>query len=150
MPKGFFEAESEKISQACFAMAQRFHRGGRLLVFGSGSCATDAQHVSVEFVHPVIVGKRALPAIAVTNDVATTLAWAAETGLEHMFAKPLETMARSEDIALGITRFGNDPATLAALDTARQKGMLTLALAGGGWGAACQKRLQFFIHYSQP
>ena len=52
-------------------MARRFHQGGRLLAFGNGALATDAQHVSVEFVHPVIVGKRALPALALTNDSAT-------------------------------------------------------------------------------
>ena len=51
-------------------MAQRFHQGGRLLAFGNGGSATDAQHVAVEFVHPVIVGKRALPSIALTNDTA--------------------------------------------------------------------------------
>src|SRR5579875_2974438 len=71
VPKTFFEAEAGKIAEACWAMAKRFHRGGRLLAFGNGSSATDAQHVSVEFVHPVIVGKRALPALALTNEGAT-------------------------------------------------------------------------------
>src|SRR5689334_1693510 len=70
VPEAFFGAESEQIAQACWAMAMRFHKGGRLLAFGNGSAATDAQHVSVEFVHPVIVGKRALPALALTNDSA--------------------------------------------------------------------------------
>src|SRR5436309_1382174 len=78
VPEAFFSAESEQIAQACWAMAMRFHKGGRLLAFGSGSAATDAQHVSVEFVHPVIVGKRALPALALTNDSA------ALTGLDAM------------------------------------------------------------------
>jgi len=67
----FFTAELERIAEACWAMARRFHQQGRLLAFGSGAWATDAQHVAVEFVHPVIVGKRALPALALTNDSAT-------------------------------------------------------------------------------
>src|SRR3954451_9013379 len=71
VPEAFFAAESEKIAEACWAMARRFHQGGRLLAFGNGACATDAQHVAVEFVHPVIVGKRALPALALTTDSAT-------------------------------------------------------------------------------
>src|SRR4051794_703052 len=71
VPETFFEVEAEKIAEACWAMAKRFHRGGRLLAFGNGSAATDAQHVSVEFVYPVIVGKRALPALALTNDSAS-------------------------------------------------------------------------------
>ena len=68
VPEQFFEAEAERVAHACWDMARRFHRGGRLLSFGNGAWASDAQHVSVEFVHPVIVGKRALPALALTND----------------------------------------------------------------------------------
>jgi D-sedoheptulose 7-phosphate isomerase len=59
---GFFEREAGRLAVVCREMAERFLRGGRLLAFGRGPYATDAQHVSVEFVHPVIVGKRALPA----------------------------------------------------------------------------------------
>ena len=59
----FFSREAPAWPQACRAMSERFLRGGRLLAFGRGPYSTDAQHVSVEFVHPVIVGKRALPAL---------------------------------------------------------------------------------------
>src|SRR5918911_135325 len=71
VPEAFFAKETGRIAEACWAMARRFHQGGRLLAFGNGAWATDAQHVSVEFLHPVIVGKRALPALALTNDSAT-------------------------------------------------------------------------------
>ena len=59
----FFSREAPRLAEACREMSERFLRGGRLLAFGRGPYATDAQHVSVEFVHPVIVGKRALPAL---------------------------------------------------------------------------------------
>src|SRR5580704_12128837 len=59
----FFCREAPRLAEACREMSERFLRGGRLLAFGRGPYATDAQHVSVEFVHPVIVGKRALPAL---------------------------------------------------------------------------------------
>ena len=59
------------IANAAYAMAVRFHQGGKLVVFGVGGAAADARHVAVEFVHPVIVGKRALPAISLTSDAAT-------------------------------------------------------------------------------
>ena len=59
----FFSREAHRLAETCRAMAERFLRGGRLLAFGRGPYSTDAQHVSVEFVHPVIVGKRALPAL---------------------------------------------------------------------------------------
>src|SRR5436309_4278710 len=58
-----FSRECDRLARACQEMSERFLRGGRLLAFGRGSCLSDAQHVSVEFVHPVIVGKRALPAL---------------------------------------------------------------------------------------
>ena len=61
-------------------MAVRFHRGGKLVCFGSGGPSTDAQHIAVEFVHPVIVGKRALPAISLTGDVATLTSIAGREG----------------------------------------------------------------------
>src|SRR5206468_8016227 len=70
VPETFFTNETGRIAEACWAMARRFHQGGRLLAFGNGAWATDAQHVSVEFVHPVIVGKRALPALALTYESA--------------------------------------------------------------------------------
>ena len=58
--ENFFSREASRLAAACREMSERFLRGGRLLAFGRGPYATDAQHVSVEFVHPVIVGKRAL------------------------------------------------------------------------------------------
>jgi D-sedoheptulose 7-phosphate isomerase len=61
--EAFFAREARHLAEACREMSERFLRGGRLLAFGRGPYATDAQHVSVEFVHPVIVGKRALPAL---------------------------------------------------------------------------------------
>jgi len=59
----FFPKQCRRLADVCREMSERFLKGGRLLAFGSGPYATDAQHVSVEFVHPVIVGKRALPAL---------------------------------------------------------------------------------------
>ena len=79
-------AQSGNVAAACHAMAVRFHRGGKLVVFGNGGPSTDAQHVAVEFVHPVIVGKRALPAISLTGDVATVTGVAVRDGLDEIFA----------------------------------------------------------------
>ena len=69
-----------EIANAAHAMAVRFHQGGKLVVFGIGGAAADAQHVAVEFVHPVIVGKRALPAVSLTSDAATVTGVAARRG----------------------------------------------------------------------
>ena len=145
-PELFFEAEAGRIADACWAMARRFHQGGRLLAFGNGASATDAQHVSVEFVHPVIVGKRALPALALTNDSATISSRAVGGGGgddEMLFARQLNVLARPQDIAMGFSIDGRCENVVAALGVAKQKGLLTLGLAGGEGGALNKADLDF-------
>jgi D-sedoheptulose 7-phosphate isomerase len=122
------------VAQACHAMAVRFHRGGTLIVFGTGGASADAQHVAVEFVHPVIVGKRALPAISLTTDVATVTGIAEREGVDAIFSRQLRQLARPADIALGISADGDSGSVLAGLETARSLGLLTIALAGDGGG----------------
>jgi D-sedoheptulose 7-phosphate isomerase len=123
------------VAAACHAMAVRFHQGGRLVVFGTGAASTDAQHVAVEFVHPVIVGKRALPAISLATDVATVTGVAARDGMDAIFAHQIRYLAAPEDIALGISADGHCPSVRAGLAEARARGLLTIALAGGDGGA---------------
>ena len=127
-------AQADAVAAACHAMAVRFHRGGKLVVFGTGGASTDAQHVAVEFVHPVIVGKRALPAISLTTDVATVSGIAERNGVAAIFAHQIRFLADPADIALGISAGGDGPSVLAGLETARELGLLTIALTGGDGG----------------
>ena len=131
-PARFFDAHADQVSQASFAIAQRFQHGGRLLVFGSGRATTDAQHVSVEFVHPVIVGKRALPAIALTNDIASVMGLMQSAGVDEIFAQQVRLLGRHDDIALGLTTDGDDASVLRALEAAHAKDMLTIGMCGAG------------------
>src|SRR5215475_8478045 len=110
----FFAREATVLAEACQEMAQRFLRGGRLLAFGRGSYATDAQHVSVEFVHPVIVGKRALPAL----------------DLSSSFRRWMETILHPEDMVMGFGPPEGDRQVWAALASAQMRGAMTLALPG--------------------
>jgi D-sedoheptulose 7-phosphate isomerase len=126
--------QADAVAAACHAMAVRFHRGGKLVVFGVGPASTDAQHVAVEFVHPVIVGKRALPAISLTTDVATVTGIAERDGVAAIFAHQIGYLADPADIALGLSADGNSPSVLAGLEAARERGLLTIALAGGDGG----------------
>ena len=130
-----FTAQAPAVVAASHAMAVRFHQGGKLVVFGTGGPSTDAQHVAVEFVHPVIVGKRALPAISLTSDVATVTGVAERDGVAAIFAYQLRLLAGPADIALGISADGNSPAVLAGLLAAHELGMLTVALVGGAGDA---------------
>jgi D-sedoheptulose 7-phosphate isomerase len=112
--EAFFRAEASRLAEACHEMSRRFLAGGRLLAFGQGSAATDAQHVSVEFVHPVIVGKRALPALDVGPE----------------FEERLPIILREQDMVMGFAFPERDGAVERALTTAQERGALTFALAG--------------------
>ena len=134
-PMRDFADQAGAVASACHDMAIRFHRGGKLVAFGTGGAGTDAQHVAVEFVHPVIVGKRALPAISLTSDIATVTGVATRDGVAGIFAHQLRFLAEPADIALGISADGDCASVLAGLVTARELGLLTIALVGGEGGA---------------
>ena len=127
--------EAERVARACHDMAVRFSRGGKLIGFGNGGPATDAQHIAVEFVHPVIVGKRALPALSLTADAPTVTGIANRSGFDEVFAHQLRCLAEPRDIALGISSDGHCGNVLAGLETAHQLGLLTIGLVGGDGGA---------------
>ncbi|MEV1239014.1 SIS domain-containing protein [Nonomuraea sp. NPDC050022] len=120
--------DAELIARACHAVALRFHLGGRLLSFGTGQSAADAAHLAVEFVHPVIVGKRALPAMSLAND-ASAMSGLARAGV---FATQLRLLGRTGDIAVGITIDDDCDEVAAGLAVAREMGMTTLALTKAG------------------
>ncbi|HTK62402.1 MAG TPA: SIS domain-containing protein [Pseudonocardia sp.] len=114
-PANALAADADAIALACHAMAVRFERGGRLVVFGEGGSGCDAAHVVVEFVHPVIVGKRALPALALPGpDLA---------GQIELFTEPA-------DIALGVSAGPCEGPVAEALRAARRAGLLTVGLFG--------------------
>ena len=110
----FFAREARRLAEACREMSDRFLAGGRLLAFGRGPYATDAQHVSVEFVHPVIVGKRALPAL----------------DLSLLFGPWLEALVRPEDMVMGFGPPEGDAEVGVALAAARGRRAMTFALPG--------------------
>jgi D-sedoheptulose 7-phosphate isomerase len=126
--------DAEAVARACHDMAVRFHRGGKLIVFGNGGASTDSSHIVVEFMHPVIVGKRALPAMALSNDPATITGVANRDGFAETFAHQLRHFADPHDIALGVSADGNCVNVVRALRTARERGLLTVALVGGTGG----------------
>jgi D-sedoheptulose 7-phosphate isomerase len=110
----FLEREAPRLAEASRAMAERFRGGGTLYAFGRGPYATDASHLAVEFVHPVIVGKRALPALDISIAPGPWLAALAGRG----------------DMAIALGPPEGDDALLALLADARTRGVLTLAFPG--------------------
>lgn len=110
----FFTREAPRLARASREMARRFLAGGRLLAFGHGAAATDAQHVSVEFVHPVIVGKRALPALDLGSE----------------FEALLPVVLQPMDMVMGFDLSGGDGAVERAVGLARERGAMTFSLVG--------------------
>lgn len=127
------------IARACHDMAVRFHGGGRLVVFGNGGGATDAEHIAVEFVHPVIVGKRALPAISLAQDLAAVTSVARREGFGEVFAHQVRHLAEPSDIALGVSPDGNCENVRRGLEVASGLGLLTVALTGGDGGEVARR-----------
>jgi D-sedoheptulose 7-phosphate isomerase len=118
--RGFFEANAERLARLCHLMAERFARGGRLVAFGCTPTArSDVRHIAVEFVHPVIVGKRALPAIGLAGE-----------GGE--LAKQVELIARAQDIAIVFGVEEDSGQAARALKLARDRGCLTISFAPAG------------------
>jgi D-sedoheptulose 7-phosphate isomerase len=112
--EAFFAREARRLALACREMSERFLKGGRILAFGKGSYATDAQHVSVEFVHPIIVGKRALPAL----------------DLSLLYRPWLDAIVRPEDMVMGFGPPEGDPEIDDALRSAQARGAMTFAFPG--------------------
>ena len=127
----FFAANADGIAACASEMADRFFVGATLLVFGDGPHATDAQHNSVEFVHPVLPGCRALPALSLSNDIATVTGIMYSEAAVDVYAHQLRVLGRSGDIALAFAHEPLQKSVLRALREARGRGMLTVALTSG-------------------
>src|SRR5262245_54742154 len=94
----FFEENKEAILQASLAMARAFHCGCKLLVCGNGGSATDAEHIATEFMHPITVGRRALPALSLTNDTATMTAGANDVSFAGVYATQVIALGQPRDL----------------------------------------------------
>jgi D-sedoheptulose 7-phosphate isomerase len=129
-----FERDAPRLEACVRAMAARFERGARLFTMGNGGSACDAQHVAVEFLHPIIEKRRALPAVALTTDTATLTAIGNDRDFSMIFAEQIRLLGRAEDIALGLSTSGQSANVARGLQTAKEAGMLTVAFSGRDGG----------------
>lgn len=134
LARQFFEASAPQLERTILALADRFQRGGRLYVMGNGGSACDAQHVAVEFQHPIIEKRRALPAVSLATDTALLTAIGNDTDFSRVFVTQLELLARPDDVALGISTSGTATNVVRALRGARQRGLYTIGFAGRDGG----------------
>jgi D-sedoheptulose 7-phosphate isomerase len=130
----FFSAEAERIAACAAAMAEAFARGARLLVMGNGGSACDAQHIAVEFMHPIIEKRPPLPALALPADAALLTAIGNDQDFSLGFAKQIRLLASRGDVAIGISTSGKSANVNRALQGARELGLLTVGFAGRDGG----------------
>lgn len=132
--EAFFAAEADRIAACGAAMAQAFDAGGRLFAMGNGGSACDAEHVAVEFMHPIVEKRPALPAVALTSGPALLTAIGNDQDFALAFVQQLRLLARAGDIALGISTSGRSANVNRALAAARELGLLTVGFAGRDGG----------------
>ena len=122
------------LSAACRVIADSLHRDGRVLVFGNGGSAAEAQHVAAEFVGRFQRERRALAAIALTTDTSALTAIANDHGFERVFARQVEALGRAGDVSLAISTSGASPNVVEGQRAARALGLATIALTGRDGG----------------
>jgi D-sedoheptulose 7-phosphate isomerase len=127
---------AEAIVAAAAAIRAAFDSGGKLLVFGNGGSAADAQHLAAELVGRFQRERPAMPVLALTTDASVLTSVANDYGYERVFARQVEALGRPGDVAMGITTSGGSPNVLAALEVAHARGLQTIALTGRDGGRA--------------
>jgi D-sedoheptulose 7-phosphate isomerase len=130
----FFKNNGQKIVDAAKALSAAFRQGRKVLLFGNGGSAADAQHIAAEFVGRFVPDRRALPAISLATDTSALTALGNDYGYNFVFSRQVEALGVSGDVAIGISTSGNSPNVIAALDAARSIGMLTIGFTGEGGG----------------
>jgi len=129
------DAMQESVIEAAAAVRASLEAGGKLLVFGNGGSAADAQHMAAEFVGRFEAEREGLPAIALTADASVVTSVANDFTFERVFVRQLEALGRHGDVAFGISTSGRSGNVLAAIQAANAKGIKTIALTGRDGGA---------------
>jgi D-sedoheptulose 7-phosphate isomerase len=127
----FAAASSNKVIALAELIAETFRSGNKLLIFGNGGSAADAQHVAAEFVNRFLLDRAPLPAIALTTDTSIITAVGNDFSYDLIFVKQVQALGRPGDVALGISTSGTSANVVQALATAQEMGLQTAALTGG-------------------
>jgi D-sedoheptulose 7-phosphate isomerase len=132
--------EAEQIVNAALAIGERLRRGGKLILFGNGGSATDANDLAIDCVAPPD-GYAPIPAVSLSLEAANITALANDVGTEVIFLRQLIAQARPEDAAIGISTSGGSKNVVLAFEEARKRGLLTVALLGYDGGEIVRRRV---------
>jgi D-sedoheptulose 7-phosphate isomerase len=130
----FFVEHASRVADCAQAMAVAFDGGGRLFVMGNGGSSCDAQHATVEFMHPILAKRPPLPAVTLAVETALLSAVGNDEDFSLAFSKQLRLLGRRGDIAMGISTSGKSAGVIRALRTAKDMGLLTVGLSGRDGG----------------
>ena len=129
----------DEAAQACIKCLAS---GGKLLLFGNGGSAADAQHIAAELVGRYLLSRGALAAVALTTNMSSITAIANDYSYDEVFSRQLEALGNEGDVAIGLSTSGESPNVIAALSTARKKGLTTIGITGGNGG-----HLRYLVDY---
>ena len=130
----FLEENADALARAVELVGDALAAERKVLLFGHGGSAADAQHIAAEFVGRFAPERRALPALALTTDTSALTAIANDYGYEHVFARQVHALGVAGDVALAISTSGRSPNVLRAVEACRERGVRTIGLTGGDGG----------------
>ena len=138
----FFNHYADQIGELSQRMGASFAQGGKLWVMGNGGSACDAQHIAVEFIHPIIEKRKPLPALDLVSQAAVVTAISNDKDFAKIFVDQLELWSHAGDMVIALSTSGHSPNLVYAVEAAREKGMITIAFSGKDGG-----RLQDVAEY---
>lgn len=129
-------------------MVEVIRAGGKILLFGNGGSAADAQHLAAEFVNRFLINRRPMAALALTTDTSVLTSIGNDFSFDEIFVKQVQALGKPEDLAFGISTSGGSVNVVKALEAAREIGMATAALTGGlaGDGGAVGRASEFVLN----
>jgi len=130
----FIRQNAEVLAQAVKMIVQAFKAGHKVLLFGNGGSAADAQHIAAEFVNRFLIERPPLPAIALTTDTSILTSISNDYGYADSFAKQVKALGREGDVAIGISTSGTAANVIKAIQAAKEMGLKTVGLAGRDGG----------------
>jgi D-sedoheptulose 7-phosphate isomerase len=137
--QAFLRDNLETLVRTIEAVSECFRRGNKLMVFGNGGSAADAQHIAAEFTNRFLIERPPLPAIALTTDTSALTAIANDYDYSQVFAKQVRGLGKQGDVALAISTSGNSANVLSAIDACREHKITTIGLTGGNGGKMAVK-----------
>ena len=144
----FLRDNLDTLTLAIEALVAAFRRGNKLLLFGNGGSAADAQHIAAEFVNRFLIERPPLPAIAFTTDTSVLTSIANDYGYNEVFAKQVKALGKEGDVALAISTSGNSPNVLAGINACKQLNITTIGMTGGQ-GGHMAGRVDFLLNVSE-